>query len=57
MRYMLSKDDIIYVITGRNDFKVSCTGGSLWLTKNDDIRDYILSDGDDMVIKNSGKIG
>jgi len=56
MKYMLTKDDVIYIIPGNKEFKINCIKGKLWLTKKADIKDYILTIGDNMLLKKCGKV-
>ena len=57
MKYTLQKNNVIYTIAGRNEFKINVIKGKLWITVEGDPKDLILVDGDSMSLKGSGKIG
>lgn len=55
MRYMLQKDNVIYIIPGKKGFRINCLKGKAWLTIKADVKDYILGDGDSLVLEKCDK--
>lgn len=56
MKYAIQQNMVIYVMAGRNEFKINVARGKVWVTREDDLRDLILAGGDSITLKNSGKV-
>lgn len=56
MNYTIAENDVIYIIPGRKGVHISCIKGRLWLTQKADIQDHLIAKGDNLSLKNNGKI-
>ena len=52
----LDKNDIFRIKKMRPGMTLSCEKGILWVTQSGDLRDYLLSTGQNLVIKKNGKV-
>lgn len=52
----LDKNDFCQIKKTRPGMVLSCEKGLLWVTQSGDRRDYLLSPGQNMIVKNHGNV-
>ncbi len=55
-RKHLEKNDILRIKKTRPGMTLSCEKGILWVTQSGDFRDYLLTPGQNMVVKKQGRV-
>jgi hypothetical protein len=55
-RLHLDKNDILRIKKTKPGMALSCEKGILWVTQSGDFRDYLLTQGQNMVVKKHGRV-
>ncbi len=54
--FVLESGEITRISAGRAPVKIECLGGVLWVTKENDPRDYLLTRGQSVTLQKPGRI-